>query len=665
MNTRALLLVASFVAPVAVSISTPNPSRNPSPMHRAAAVTDEAVANDNRHPAGHLVDGVLTIQLEAREVLWYPEEKPGASIPLYAFGEAGEPARVPGPLIRVPAGTRVHATVRNTLTKPLRLRGLQDRSSGMLDSIVIAPGATEDFQFRVDVPGTYYYWGRTESNFRPPGPGNIRDGQLVGAFIVDPAGTRPWPGERVLVITLFNDTLSSLGVKAERAQRVLRRELIPPDNWFTVTVNGRSWPHTERLAYAVGDTVRWRVINAAGAPHPMHLHGFFYDVDARGDAQRDTIYTPGQRRKVVTETIRGGSTMAMTWVPTRPGNWLSYCHLVPHIDPALRLTQQVAHDASAPMNHAEQGMAGLVMGIRVAPAKGMTVAAAEAPRRRLRLFINQREHVYGDQPGLSYVLQDGPIPPAPDSIRIPGSTIILHQHEPTEITVINHTSQETTVHWHGLEVESLYDGVGDWSGAGNRLATPIARGDSFVVRLTPHRAGTFIYHTHLDEATQLVSGLYGALLVLPENAPPDTTEHLFLFAVGGPSDEARATVNGSEAARPIELRTGIAHRFRFINISPLDERLVRLSGGSELQEWRALAKDGADLPSTQATPRPASVVLQPGETFDVEILRQRPESLTMEITSPGSIASRWAAIRRGARGSAIPRVVTSIAVTVR
>jgi FtsP/CotA-like multicopper oxidase with cupredoxin domain len=32
---------------------------------------------------------------------------------------------------------------------------------------------------------------------------------------------------------------------------------------------------------------------------------------------------------------------------------------------------------------------------------------------------------------------------------------------------------------------------------------------------TPQRLGTFIYHSHSDEATQLPSGLYSTLIVLP------------------------------------------------------------------------------------------------------------------------------------------------------
>src|SRR5262245_34497456 len=63
--------------------------------------------NANTRPAGSLAHGVLTLSLEARRTVWYPN---GDSLPgreVLALGEASGPAVVPGPLVRVPAGTIV------------------------------------------------------------------------------------------------------------------------------------------------------------------------------------------------------------------------------------------------------------------------------------------------------------------------------------------------------------------------------------------------------------------------------------------------------------------------------------------------------------------------------------------------------------------------------
>ena len=51
-----------------------------------------------------------------------------------------------------------------------------------------------------------------------------------------------------------------------------------------MTINGLSWPHTERLAYAQGDSIHWRVINFTELDHPMHLHGFYFRADRRATA---------------------------------------------------------------------------------------------------------------------------------------------------------------------------------------------------------------------------------------------------------------------------------------------------------------------------------------------------------------------------------------------
>jgi FtsP/CotA-like multicopper oxidase with cupredoxin domain len=263
------------------------------------------------------------------------------------------------------------------------------------------------------------------------------------------------------------------------------------------------------------------------------------------------------------------------------------------------------------------------------------------------------------------VLQQGPAAPAADSIQGVGSTLVLRRNEPTEITVRNLTRSATSIHWHGIELESFYDGVGGWSGWGTRVARPIAPGDSFVVRITPPRAGTFIYHTHVGEGVALASGLYGALVVLPEQASADEAGPVVLVSMGGPHDEAPTLVNGSTTPGPILLQAGRSHRFRLINISPLESPTIQLQSGDTVLQWRALAKDGADLPAGRASLGPARVVLHPGETYDFEVVRERPESLQVTVTSIPSLAERRAARARGIPVTQLPRVITAIPVVVR
>ncbi|MGQ0537870.1 MAG: multicopper oxidase domain-containing protein [Gemmatimonadaceae bacterium] len=659
-----LLAIAAAVSTLAQS-----PTRNSARMdlassgHSRSAATARALPNDNRTAAGRLIDGVLTLSLEARAVDWYPEDSSGPAVPVYAFAEVDQPATIPGPMIRVPLGTEVRVSVHNALGRRLVLRGLQHREGATLDSIVLTPDSTREVRFRADVPGTYFYWGRTEPIPPLPIPGRGRDASLVGALIVDTAETTR-ENDRVLVITMWADTSAALGIKSDYADKVLRREGVPRDGWLLFAVNGKSWPHTERLSYTAGDTIRWRVINGVNFPHPMHLHGFHFNVTSRGTALADTLYAAAQKRVAVTEWMTAGTTLAMTWVPDRAGNWLFHCHFVTHISDANRPHKDVKqHDVGG--NHAEQGMAGLVVGIHVRPSARSIAAHEAAPKKRLRLFITEKPNVFGSQPAYSYILQEGPKPPAADSVRPVGSTLVLRQHEPTQITVLNATTHATSIHWHGIELESYYDGVGQWSGWQKRIAPIIAPGDSFVVRLTPPRAGTFMYHTHVSEGIALASGLYGALIVLPENAPSMVRDYVVLFSIGGPHDEARPLVNGSTEPAPFEVKAGARHRFRFINISPLESPTVRLVADSVVQEWRALAKDGAELPAVQASVRPALLVIRPGETYDFEITPASAGPLALTVTSIETLANREAARLKQIQLASLPRIVTRIPLIVR
>src|ERR1700752_1127030 len=86
-----------------------------SPPIRPSADPTRVVPNDNRTPAGHLSGDSLVISLEIRMAEWYPERPDGPHVAVAAFAEAGKAATVPGPMIRVPAGTTIVATLRNAL----------------------------------------------------------------------------------------------------------------------------------------------------------------------------------------------------------------------------------------------------------------------------------------------------------------------------------------------------------------------------------------------------------------------------------------------------------------------------------------------------------------------------------------------------------------------
>ena len=78
----------------------------------------------------------------------------------------------------------------------------------------------------------------------------------------------------------------------------------------------------------------------------------------------------------------------------------------------------------------------------------------------------------------------------PNQVTLPGPTLLLERGRPVEITIVNQLSEPTAVHWHGMELESYYDGVAGWGIRGHELTPTIAPGQSFCARFTPPRAGT-------------------------------------------------------------------------------------------------------------------------------------------------------------------------------
>ncbi len=397
----------------------------------------------------------------------------------------------------------------------------------------------------------------------------------------------------------------------------------------------------EQFTFTQGDTVHWRWINPSASSHPMHLHGFYFQVESRGDGQRDTSYAPDRRPREVTELMLPGGTMRMNWVPERTGNWLFHCHFSFHVSPDASLAdsgfeESPATGGSGHTQHRHR-MSGLVLGLHVTPGTG-TPAAQPPPQqaRDIRLLVQTQAHRFGPAPGYGYVIQTGSVEPARDSIVIPGAPLLLERDHPVRITVVNHLAQPTAVHWHGIELQSYPDGVPDWSGAPGRLMPPVVPGDSFVAEFTPPRAGTFIYHAHLNELEQMHLGLYGPLIVLEPGTTFDpATDHIVIVSPDGPSTNSTGgLLNGSKTPEPILMRVGTVHRLRLINIHGDYRVLFTLESSGGPVEWRQLAKDGAAVATGLAGPQPARLLTGPGETADFELRPDTAGDLVLNVQAP-------------------------------
>ena len=99
------------------------------------------------------------------------------------------------------------------------------------------------------------------------------------------------------------------------------------------------------------------------------------------------------------------------------------------------------------------------------------------------------------------------------------------------------------------------------------------------------------------------------------------SEHDRVLVIGAHDNDfytTRLTLNGSEEFRSMEFRRGVKYRLRVINIGPNLEVNVQLSAAGRPVTWRAIAKDGADLPPRLATVQDASLHIVSGEVYDFE-----------------------------------------------
>jgi FtsP/CotA-like multicopper oxidase with cupredoxin domain len=287
-------------------------------------------------------------------------------------------------------------------------------------------------------------------------------------------------------------------------------------------------------------------------------------------------------------------------------------------------------------------MSGLVVGVAVEPRAGGSgsVEVSDEGRRRLRLLVRPGGGTV-DQPFYTFTLHEGGAEPALDTTVRSGPPIVLRRGEPVSITVVNRAPEPTAIHWHGIELESYFDGVAGFGGSGRRLAPVIAPSDSFEARFTPPRSGTFIYHTHVDEPRQQPAGLSGALLVVDPDHPYDpATDTPVLISTPRTAGVARRAVllNGRVDPPPVELRVGVPHRFRFINIT-ISRPGIRVEAWRDSTEarWRAVAKDGADLPEARKVIGLARQTISIGETYDFELTPQETGAMRLEVRSGNGV----------------------------
>lgn len=90
-----------------------------------------------------------------------------------------------------------------------------------------------------------------------------------------------------------------------------------------------------------------------------------------------------------------------------------------------------------------------------------------------------------------------------------GDDAVIHVHN-------NLKNQDSSIHWHGLLLPGLMDGVPGFNGF-----NAIKPNGDFVYKFKVRQSGTYWYHAHSKGQEQ--DGLYGSLVIYPKGKKPLAT----------------------------------------------------------------------------------------------------------------------------------------------
>jgi FtsP/CotA-like multicopper oxidase with cupredoxin domain len=216
----------------------------------------------------------------------------------------------------------------------------------------------------------------------------------------------------------------------------------------------------------------------------------------------------------------------------------------------------------------------------------------------------------------------------------PGPTIEAVEGDRLRLYVTNHLPEPTTVHWHGVILPNGMDGV---AGLTQRAIAP---GETFAYDFTVRDPGTFMYHPHYDEMTQMALGMVGMFIVHPRRARGPRVDRDFVLMthewkldVGTSRPDPLAmndfnlmTFNSRAfpGTQPLLVGVGERVRIRLGNLSAMDHHPIHLHGVN----FVVTATDGGYVPTSAQ--RPDTTALVPtGSTRVIEFVPREPGDWAM------------------------------------
>jgi hypothetical protein len=163
---------------------------------------------------------------------------------------------------------------------------------------------------------------------------------------------------------------------------------------------------------------------------------------------------------------------------------------------------------------------------------------------------------------------------------------------------------------------------------------PIAPGKTFRYEFTLDRAGTFMYHPHADEMTQIALGVMGMIVVHPRATEARRVRdyclmtHEMKIPIGtrrpdplAMNDFNRLTFNGKSfpETAPLVAQTGDLVRIRLANLGPMDHHPIHLHGHA----FTLVATDGGPVPAAARLPE-TTILVPVGTTRTIEFIANNP-----------------------------------------
>ena len=219
--------------------------------------------------------------------------------------------------------------------------------------------------------------------------------------------------------------------------------------------------------------------------------------------------------------------------------------------------------------------------------------------------------------------------------RCHGPTIEVVEGDRVRVYVTNELGAPTTVHWHGIYLPNGMDGVG---GLNQRAIKP---GETFLYEWTFRQSGTFMYHSHHDEMTQMAMGMMGMIVAHPRKPPRDyAVDRDFVIMLSEWSIEPGTsrpnpnemtdfnvlTMNAKTfpGTVPLVCKTGDRVRIRLGNLSAMDHHPIHLHG----YYFKVTATDGGRIPAAGQWPE-TTVLVATGSTRDIEFVADAPGDWAM------------------------------------